>query len=285
MARAMWTGTIGFGLVSVPVKLYPAAREKTVRFNQLCSEHSARVRQQLICTAEGEAVERAGTVKGYEVGPDRYVTVTDADLTALAPQSSRALTIDAFVPAGSAPPNAYSKSYWAGPADGAAGAYGLLHAAMREHEVAAAGVLMLRSREQPVLLEAVPQGLLASVLHYADELVPAEEITGMHDAIAAAQDGRQHEMAGMLISQMQGPFEYAWQDHFREQVLALIDAKAAGEEIAVAPPAPAAQAVPDLMAALEASVKAAKAGRPKPAAKRTAPGKAPARKPKASSKS
>jgi DNA end-binding protein Ku len=257
--RAIWSGALSFGLVNVPVKLFSATRSKDVRFNMLHAEDGGRIRQKRVCSVDGEEVGLEDIVKGYEISPDQYVTVTQAELDAIAPKASRLIEIEEFVDLADIDPLYYENSYYLVPEKGAAKAYALLLEAMRDEGKVAIGRVVLRSKEYLTAIRPLDGALSMSTMRFADEIVPRDQLEGLPDGEAEAAD-REVAMARQLIESLSSPFEPAkYRDTYRDQLLAMIEQKAEGREIvAQTEEAPAPKAV-DLMAALEASLAAAKA--------------------------
>jgi DNA end-binding protein Ku len=256
MPRAIWSGAISFGLVNVPVKLYTATSPKTVRFHQLHDKDGIRIQQKRICPADGEEVPYEHLVKGFEIAPDRYVVITQEELDALDPRHTKTIDIEEFVELSEIDPVYYDSAYHIAPATGGAKAYRLLLSAMEESGRVAIGRFVLRTRQQLCALRPAGGVLVLSTMLFGDEVNSPErldELEALGDVEATA---REVKMARELIDSLSTPFEPSkHRDEYRERVLELIERKAAGEEIAVQPvaePAP----VPDLMAALEASVAA-----------------------------
>ena len=285
MARAIWSGTISFGLVSIPVKLYSAVQRKTVRFNQLDGEGLDRIQQQRVNSRTGDEVPYERIVKGYEVTPGRYVVIEPRELDALDPKRSREIALEGFVDAAEIPPILYDATYYVVPAEGGAKPYRLLIAAMQSSGKVAIARFVLRSKEHLVALRPAGEVLELSTMLFADEV---SDPSGLEElgAVGEVEVGaREQEIAEQLIASLTEPFEPGrYRDEYRERVLDLIERKAQGEQVDVAEPGqPAAEPVPDLMAALKASLEAAGKGA-KPAPKRRkAPAKAPASKPAARS--
>lgn len=270
MARALWTGAISFGLVNVPIKLYSATAQKSVRFHQLHDTDGVRIQQKRICPADGEEVPYEHIVKGFEVAPDRYVVVTQQELDALDPRHTKTIDIEEFVELSEIDPVYYDSAYHLAPAPGGAKGYRLLLSAMEEAGKVAIGRFVLRTRQQLCALRPADGVLVLSTMLYGDEV----HASGRLDELEALSDVEANErevaMARELIESLSAPFEPTkYKDAYRERVLELIERKAAGEEIAVQPAAEAPAAAPDLMAALEASVAAVR-GKGAPAAKKPA---------------
>ena len=295
MPRAIWSGAISFGLVNVPVKLYSATSPKSVRFHQLSAKTNNRVKQKRVDAATGEDVAYEDLVKGYEVAPERYVVIAPEELDALDPQATHTIDIEEFVQLDEIDPIYYDNSYFIAPSAGGAKPYRLLLEAMRESGRVAVGRVVLRSKQQLCALRVLGEGggtkfdvLTLSTMLFGDEVNSPDHLDELDSTSEIKTSDRELQMAEQLIESLSGEFDPSrYRDDYRDQVLALIERKAAGEEITTEPaPAPAPSAAPDLMAALEASLAAATAGAdasaPKPrAAKprtskpRTAKAKAP----------
>jgi DNA end-binding protein Ku len=260
MPRAIWTGAISFGLVNVPVKLYSAVASKTVRFHQLDVETGARIRQKRVSSATGEEVPYEKIVKGYEISPDKYVVIEPEELESLDPEATRTIDIEDFVDLDDIDPIFLDHPYYLAPNTGAAKSYKLLLEAMHEERKVAIARFVLRTKQTLCALRASDSGLLVmSTMNYADEIVPPDSVDEL-DALSEVEIGdRELKMAEQLIESLSAEWEPAkYRDDYRERVIELIERKAAGEEIAVAPEAEERAPVPDLMAALEASLAAAK---------------------------
>jgi DNA end-binding protein Ku len=280
----MWSGAISFGLVNVPIKLYSAVSKKTVRFHQLNGETGNRIQQKRVDPETGEEVAYESIVKGYELTRDRYVIINPDELEALDPEKSRTIDIEDFVDLADIDPVFYDHPYYLVPDKGAAKAYGLLLRAMEEAGKVAIARVVLRSKEQLVAIRPHRDGnlLMMETMIFADEVVPPDDLDGLPDKQELNASERELKMAQQLIESLASEFEpERYHDEYREKVLELIEAKAQGEEIAVQPEAPKAERVPDLMAALEASLAAVRSSdgdaekpKRKPAAKQREPAKA-----------
>ncbi len=288
MARSIWTGTISFGLVAVPVKMYSAVSRKTVRFHQLNRETGARIQMRRVDPSTGEEVPYEDLVKGYELSPDRYVVVEPDELEALDPARTKAIEILDFVDLAEIDPIFYDHPYYLAPGPGGAKPYRLLLEAMRETGRVGIAKVVIRSKEQLVALRPVdgdgPQVLGMATMVFADEVVSPDRIDDLPDDVEV--NDRELQIAKQLVDSLASDFEpERYRDTYRERVLELIERKAAGEEIAVQPQAEEAAPVPDLMAALKASLDAARAdgGAAGPEAKR-APARRRASKPRAAAK-
>jgi DNA end-binding protein Ku len=256
----MWSGAISFGLVNVPVKLYSAVSRKTVRFHQLNAKTGHRIAQKRVDSANGDEVPYEDIVKGYELTKERYVVITPDELEALDPERSRTIDIEDFVDLEDIDPVYYDHPYYLVPDKGATKAYGLLLNAMEESGKVAIARVVLRSKEQLVAIRPAPGNVLTmETMLFADEVVPPEELDDLPEAKDLKASQRELTMAQQLIDSLSSDFEPGkYRDEYREKVLELIERKASGEEIAVQPEAPEPKKVPDLMAALEASLAAVK---------------------------
>jgi DNA end-binding protein Ku len=288
MPRSIWTGAISFGLVNVPVKLYSAVSKKTVRFHQLHESDGVRIQQKRVCPADGEEVPWDDIVKGYEISPDRYVIVTPEELEALDPKKTKTIDIEEFVDLEEIDPLYYDHPYYLLPGQGAAKPYKLLADAMREASKVAIARVVIRTKEQLVAIRPVGDVLAMATMNFADEVVDPDSFDE-----APGEDvdttKRELEMARQLIDSLTAEFEPTkYHDEYREAVLDMIERKSEGEEIVLQPAAEEPEKVPDLMAALEASLAAAKkdGGENGSSGKRKkAPAKRGASKPKAKAKS
>lgn len=259
MPRSIWSGAISFGLVNVPVKLYSAVSRKTVRFNQLNGKTGNRIQQKRVDPETGDEVAYDDIVKGYELTKDRYVVLTPDELDALDPERTRTIDIEDFVALEEIDPVYYDHPYWLVPDKGAAKAYGLLLEAMRDAGKVAIARVVLRSKEQLVAIRPAGHGLMMETMIFADEVVPPEDIEDLPSEQELKVSDRELKMARQLIDSLTTEWEPdKFSDEYREKVLDLIERKAQGEEIAVQPEAPKPARVPDLMAALEASLAAVK---------------------------
>jgi DNA end-binding protein Ku len=255
----MWSGAISFGLVNVPVKLYSAVSRKTVRFHQLNQETGVRIQQKRVDPTSGDEVPYDQIVKGFELTKDRYVVITPEELEALDPERSRTIDIEDFVDLADIDPVYYDHPYYLVPDKGAAKAYGLLFGAMEKAGKVAIARVVLRSKEQLVAIRPSGDLLMMETMIFHDEVVPHDEIDELPDAKDLKASARELKMAQQLIDSLSSEFEpERYRDEYRDKVLDLIERKASGEEIAVQPEAPEPAKVPDLMAALEASLAAVK---------------------------
>lgn len=263
MPRAIWSGSISFGLVNIPIKLYAAVSRKTVHFNQIDSRTGARVRHKKVSAADGAEVPAEAIVKGYELASGEYVTVGDDELASLDPDASRSIDIEEFVDLSEIDPIFYDSAYLVAPDKATLKPYALLAQAMEESGKVAVARFVMRSKQY--LCAVRPQGgkLLLSTMVYADELNDANEIPELADLEGVEVSKKELDMANQLIASLTADFDAAqFEDTYRNQVLDLIERKASGQTELISPPVVMEEdKVVDLMAALEASVKTAKAAR------------------------
>lgn len=261
MARAIWSGSISFGLVNVPVKLFSAVSQKEVHFNMLHDKDGARINLKRFCSAEEVEVPYEHVVKGYEVSKGRYVTVTPAELEGVDPKSARTIDIQDFVELAEIDPIYYDQTYYLAPDRGAGKAYALLLEAMRRSGRVGIARVVLRTKEALCCVRPLAGALALSTMNYADEIVPLDELELPKEPAPAP---RELEMAERLVDSLTTAFEPGrYHDTHREKVLALVEKKAAGEEVVL--PAEAAPAkVVNLADALAASLAAAKRQRGAP---------------------
>ena len=261
MPRSMWKGSVSFGLVSIPVRLYVATESKGVSFNQLCGEHMSRIRYKRWCEAGDHEVAYGDIKKGYEVGRDTYVIVDDSDLDNLPLPTSKTIEIQEFVPRGGIEPGLYFKgAYYMEPEDSGRKAYHLLREALGDTERLAVAKIALRDREHLCALHPIDGMMLLNTLHWPDE-IRAAELPGLDSEVKI--NPRELEMAKSLIENLaEDAFDPSrYQDEYREALEKVVQAKLEGAEAVQAPEPTAAPKVMDLMEALKASVDAARKDR------------------------
>jgi DNA end-binding protein Ku len=280
MARAIWSGSISFGLLNVPVKLYSAVARRSIALREIRDSDSARIKHRRVAEGTDEEVPYENIVKAYEITPGQYVPLSKDEMSALAPEKTRAIDVLDFVDIEEIDPMYFDSPYYLGPADGAEKAYSLLAAAMETSGKAAIARFVFRNKEHLAAIRAADGVLTLTTMRFADEVVPGSELDDALPDGKPKVNKREQEMAEQLIESLSTDFDpTAYRDEYREQLLALIERKAEGKEI-VAPEAeePQATRAPDLMAALEESIAAVKGSGRKAAAKKP---KAPAKKAKA----
>ncbi len=278
MPRAMWKGAISFGLVTIPVSVYPATEEKTLRFNQLHDEDGGRIRMKRVCSIDGEEVGFEHIVKGYEYEKDRYVILTDEDFEAIPVESSRAIDIQQFVDLDEIDPMQYKKSYYLVPEETGAKAYALLREALNKAGKVGIAKVSFRDKEHLAALRFRDDVFVLETMYWPDEIREAD--LGGVDVTSKIRSN-ELDMAQTLIENLTAEWNPTqFKDDYREALLRIVEAKINGEEIEVVEPEPTAKVV-DLMDALKASVAAAKKeSKASPAAKKkTAAKKTTAKKP------
>ena len=262
MPRSLWSGAISFGLVNVPVRLHTAVRHQDVRFHQLHAPDGARIKQKRWCPVEDVEVPYDEIVKGYEISSGQYVVIDPAELEALDPEATHTIDIEDFVDLADIDPLYYDSSYYVMPDERGAKSYRLLVNAMKDAEKVGIAKVVMRTKQYLAALRPVGDVLVLSTMNYADEISPVEDLGDIPGAELEVSD-REMKMAQQLIDSLSTKFDPTqYQDDYREQVVEMIERKAEGEEIVTPPvegeaPAP----VVDLMAALEASLEAAKKSR------------------------
>jgi DNA end-binding protein Ku len=253
--RSMWKGAISFGLVTIPVSVFPATEEKSLKFNQLHDEDMGRIRYKRVCSVDGEEVDYEHIVKGYEIEKDRYVVITDEDLDAVPVESSRAIDIRQFVELDEIDPILFKKSYYLVPEETGAKAYALLRKALSEENKVGIAKVSFRDKEHLAALRFKDDVFVLETMYWPDEIRAAE-----FDTLEADEKVRANEvdMAKSLIQNLTEPWQPdAYKDEYREALMDIVERKVAGEPIE-APAAAAPARVVDLMDALKASVEAAK---------------------------
>jgi len=259
--RAIASGTISFGLVSVPVKLFSATQSKSLSFNLLHAKDNSRLKQQYVCQTCGEVVERDAMGRGFEYAKDQYAILSPEELKALDAQSDQSIEIEEFVPIDSVDPIYFEKTTYLGPDKGGHKAYRLLREAMAKAGKGALAKFSTRGKEQLVLLREAQGGLMLHALFYADEVRDFGEVERGDEVTPKPGE---IDLAVQLIEQLAGasfdPTKY--KDEYRDRALALIEQKVAGQEIAVGEARPAKGQIIDLMDALKASLSARKAKAP-----------------------
>ncbi len=262
MPRALWSGSISFGLVNVPVKLVTATSPKDIRFHQLHASDGGRINQKRVCSLDGEEVDYSEIVKGYEIHRGQYVIVEPEELEGLAPESSRSIDIEEFVDLAEIDPLYFEHSYYLVPDGPAARPYALLVEAMTGTGKVGIGRFVLRTKQYLAALRPRDGALVLSTMLFADEVVESTELE-----VATTKDTRPSEreltMARQLVSSLSAEWDPArYKDDYREKVMGLIEAKAEGNEIAMPEEQERPAPVLDLMAALEASLARAQQDHP-----------------------
>jgi DNA end-binding protein Ku len=266
MARAIWSGSISFGLLNVPVKLYSAVARRNIALREIRESDSARIKHRRVAEGTDEEVPYEEIVKAFEITPGNYVPLSKDEMSALAPEKTRAIDVLDFVDLDEIDPIYFDSPYYLGPAEGAEKAYSLLAAAMQASGKVAIARFVFRNKEHLAAIRTSAGVLTLTTMRFADEVVPASELEEVLPEKAPTVAKREQEMAEQLIESLSTDFDPgAYRDEYREELLGLIERKAEGKEI-VTPESEAPQATkaPDLMAALEESIAAVK-GKKRPA--------------------
>lgn len=232
MPRSLWTGSISFGLVAVPVRLVTAVRDKSIHFNLLSPDGSCRLRRKLFCPETGQEFDFNQTARGYEVAPDRYVLIQEDELDRLKPEAGRTIDISDFVELASVDPMYFERTYYLLPGEGGARAYQLLLEAMRESGRAAVAQFVMHEKQHLCLLRPAKRTIVLHTMHYDDEVVPPDEFK---DELGSKDkpDTRELKVAQQLIGALDTTFEPAqYKDDYRDKVQELVEKKAAGESVA-----------------------------------------------------
>jgi DNA end-binding protein Ku len=277
MARAIWSGTISFGLLNVPVRLYSAVARRDVALRQIRESDGARIRNRRVAEGTDDEVPYEKIVKAFEVTPGSYVPLTKEELEALAPEKTRAIEVRDFVDLAQIDPIYFDSPYYLGPAEGAEKAYSLLARAMQESGKVAVARFVFRNKEHLAALRPDDGVLTLTTMRFADEVVPPSDLEDVLPTEQPKVAKQEVEMAEQLIESLTREFDpTAYRDEYREQLLALIERKAEGRDVLEAPAAeePQATAAPDLMSALEESIAAVQGKRDKAASTDKAKAKA-----------
>jgi DNA end-binding protein Ku len=259
MARPIWTGTLSFGLVAVPVGLYSATEDHGVHFRQLQRGTSDRVRNQRVNERTGEEVEFRDIVKGFELAEGEYVVVEPDELDQISPGRSKAIEIGGFVDLAQIDPIYFDKTYYLGPRGAEYGkVYGLLHRALADTNRAGLASFVMRGKQYLAAVRVEGDVLVLQTMHYADEVRdPHREVDNLPQQ-ALEPSAKELAVACQLIEALSTDWDpAAYHDSYTTQVRELVEAKLAGKEVVVAEPAPESTNVVDLMAVLERSLQQA----------------------------
>lgn len=265
MARALWSGSVSFGMVSIPVKLYGATENKDISFHLVHATCGTRLKQVRWCPTDEVEVPWSETVRGYEYAKDQHVTLTEEDFERLPLASKLTIDLSAFVKAEEIDPVFFERSYYLAPGERAEKAYALLLQALEKKQLTALATITIRKKEQLCALRPLDGGLMLETLYYPDEIRERPEI----DLERTKLSERELEMAFALIELLRKPFDPGeYRDHYREALGELIEAKLEGRRVSKTAPTRDTKVI-DLVDALRRSVEAArKGGKPKTAARR-----------------
>jgi DNA end-binding protein Ku len=262
MPRPIWKGAITFGMISIPVKLYGATESKDLAFNMLHKPDKSRLKQKRWCPVDDREVFQDEIVRAYEYSKDRYIEISDEDIDSLPVPSKHTIELTSFVKAAEIDPVYFERSYYLEADDVGAKPYALLMRALKTKQVAAIAKVALRNKESLCVLRPGENVLMLETLYYPDEIRTAD-LAASPDVLVSPQE---LTMALTLVEMLEEPFEPGkYHDEYRVALLEMIEAKANGQEVVAAPEAPLPKTV-DLMAALKASLEAAKKAKPSAAA-------------------
>ena len=261
MARSIWSGAISFGLVNVPVKAYTAVRDHSVHFNQLEKGTGSRIRYKKVSDKTGKEVDADDIESGYEISSGQYVVFDPDELDKLRPKTTRTVDISDFVDLDEVDPIYYDHTYWLAPdGESAERAYRLLEAAMEKQGKVGIGTVVMRNKQYLAAIRPLDGALAMSTMRFADEVVPQSEVEALPDSKAKPAD-KEMKLAAQIIDSLSTDWDPTrYHDTYTEQLKEMIEAKAKGKEIVAEEEAPAEAGVIDLMAALEASLEAARKG-------------------------
>jgi DNA end-binding protein Ku len=252
MPRSIWNGTITFGMMRVPIKVHSATQDKSVHFHEVHAKDGAQIEHRRMCAREGKAVPYNQVAKGYEVKKGEYVLLDQEEIDAAAGRQSREIALEEFVAAADIDPVYYNRGYYLGAGEDGEDAYRLLHDAMRRAERVGLGRWVFHNREYLVAVRPLDDAMALHTMRFADELVDADSLDLPSPSRKPSR--REVDMAGKLVDSLSAPFDpRKFEDSYRERVLALIEAKARGEEPEL-PQTPERAGDTDLMAALTASL-------------------------------
>jgi DNA end-binding protein Ku len=250
MAASVWKGHLTFGLVTIPVRLFSAARSETISFNMLHKDDHSRIRQVTYCQLEDKPIARTDTVKGYEYEKDHYVVVEDEEIRKVAPKTAKVMEILEFVKAGQVDPIYLESSYYVAPEEGGEKAYALLFTALKESGYFAVAKVAMHNREHIIVMRPGDKGIVSHTMYYQDEIRQVEEFrtdTGL------VKD-KELAMAKMLISSLEAEFEpQKYHDTYRDNLQKLIEAKIEGKKVVETPSEHVAPVI-DIMEALKKSL-------------------------------
>jgi len=252
--RSLWNGSIAFGLVTVPVKVYTATESKSVHFREVHAKDGSKIEHRRICPKEGKVVDSKEIVRGYQVSARKWIELEDEEIAAAAGSQARLIDVDHFVPASEIDPVHYEKAYYLGAQDKGRDAYALLHAALQKADRAGVGRWVFHNRERTVIVRPLDDVLALHTMRFADEVVDPSDFD--LDRVRRKPTDQEVKMASSLVEGLHTSFEPSdYEDTYRQEVLKVIELKAAGKNIEL-PEHEEAQPADDLLAQLEASLSA-----------------------------
>jgi DNA end-binding protein Ku len=252
--RPIWSGSISFGLVNVPVRLFSATSHSELRFNQLHDADGGRIREKRVCEVDGKEVPYEHIIKGYAISKGQYVAVTKEELAGFAPKASKTIDIEDFVALREIDPMYFDTTYYLVPDHGAGKAYGLLLEAMEKTGMVGIARVVLRTKQYLCAVRPLEKAMALSTMHYADEVIGTADLDGLPER-AAHPSERELTMATKLVQSLSGPFKpEQYRDTYRDQVMEMIEKKARGEQILTQEEEPAPAHTRNLADALEASL-------------------------------
>jgi DNA end-binding protein Ku len=252
MPRSIWNGTIAFGLVTVPIKVFSATESKTVHFREVHAKDGSKIEHRRICPKEGKPVDKDEVVRGYQVSARKWVELEDEEIAAAAGSQSRLIDVDHFVPASEIDPVYFEKAYYLGAQDKGRDAYALLHAALGKADRAGVGRWVFHNRERTVIVRALDDVLALHTMRFADEIVDPSDFD--LDRVRRKPSEQEVKMASKLVEGLHADFDPSeYEDTYREEVLKVVELKAAGKNIELPEPEET-EAADDLLAQLEASL-------------------------------
>lgn len=255
MASTVWKGYLTFGLLSLPVKLYSAARAETVSFNQLHKADNSRVKQVLYCQVEDKPITRADIVKGYEYEKDKYVVVDDEEIKKVAPKTAKTMEVLEFVQSSDVDPIYFESSYYLAPDEAGEKPYALLFEALLKTGCVGVAKIAMHNREHIVILRPGPHGILLHTMYYRDEIRQVEEFRTDRSLVKE----KELDLAMTLVKSLEAAFEpEKYKDEYRENLKAMIQAKVEGREVVETAPTVHKAPVIDIMEALKMSLAQAK---------------------------
>jgi DNA end-binding protein Ku len=250
MAASVWKGHLTFGLVTIPVRLFSAARSETISFNMLHKEDHSRIKQMVYCQLEDKPISRADTVKGYEYEKDHYVVVEDEEIKKVAPKTAKVMEILEFVKADQVDPIYLESSYYVAPEEGGEKAYALLFTALKESGYFALAKIAMHNREHIIVMRPGDKGIVSHTMYYQDEIRQVEEFRTDTNLVKE----KELAMAKMLISSLEAEFEpQKYHDTYRDNLQKLIEAKIEGKKVVETPSEHVAPVI-DIMEALKKSL-------------------------------